>query len=565
MFIILAFVLGQSSGRPVHCASSIFPAQKLQAAQSYHKPVYRTDYQPPRVGEKRILWLWNMSVMPPRQYQTSVTCYGSGDNCYVMVEDSCWQNGIVDSTKVLRVLERFNRSSPTDPNKGVWQHNTGLFGAPPDEIDHDSLVYILYYNIGEFHGQQFDGFWMFYDEYYDTTSMRLWGYHSNEIECVYIDCYPHDISTDYRMAIVAHEFEHMIHWNHDKDEMPWVDEGCAELAMLVYGSPDYISEFNTNPDNDLTLWRGVWSDYIKVYLWSLYLYEQYGEYRRRSLIRNLVNIEANSIEGVDSAFIRCGYAERFAPVFDDWVVANYFDDTLGHQGRYGYYEVTLPPFANSGVHSTYPVNAAGVVTRWGADYIRFHPPVKANLDLRFDGSDNADFSIQTVKVDTAGKTRVVERIALDTLQNGSRRLFDFGNIYNYAVMVIGNHTPIEGGQGYQYWAEHVGVAEPTASTRESRWTQLAISPNPTVGRVAIRVRLTEPVTRGSVDLLIYDRTGRLVRSLKVFSCRSRPFEAGVVYWNGADEYGRALPPGCYFIGLSDADGVVFEKCVIGGN
>jgi len=45
---------------------------------------------------------------------------------------------------------------------------------------------------------------------------------------------------------MAHEFEHMIHWNGDPNEEAWVDEGLAELAMWFYGNPDTISGFNTN-------------------------------------------------------------------------------------------------------------------------------------------------------------------------------------------------------------------------------------------------------------------------------------------------------------------------------
>lgn len=561
MTLMLLFVLTQGSDAPVHCATSLFQSQMVEAARTYCKPSAKREQVAPEVGDKKVFWLYNMTVMPPSQYQASATCRASGSHCYIFVEDSVWQTGTMDSTMVLRILERFERSSPSNPSKGVWQHNTGLFGQPPDEIDNDSLIYVLYYNVGTFHGIQFDGFWMFYDEYYDSVSYPRWGYHSNEVEVVYIDCYPYDPSGDYRISIVAHEFEHMIHWNYDQDEELWVNEGCAELAMLVYGVPDDISGFNSNPDNDLTLWTGTWSDYIKVYLWSLYLYEQYGEYRRGNLIRNLVDVTENGIAGVDSAFIRCSYPERFSGVFDDWVVCNYFDDTVSYQGKYGYYETNLPPFANSGLHSVYPVNNSGVVTRWAADYIRFRPPGKAFLDVRFDGNNSASFAVQTIKVDTLAATKVVERMTLDSLQNGSRRLFDFGNIYHYAMMVIANHTLVEGSQDYVYQADLVGIGEEARSLKAEARFELAINPNPFGKKTDIRFEMPEARSqKQEVRLKILDISGRVVRSFDVSSIVARP--SSFVTWDGRDSHGSQVVPGVYFVELSCGGLSRMCKCVL---
>jgi hypothetical protein len=126
------------------------------------------------------------------------------------------------------------------------------------------------------------------------------------------------------LAVTAHEFEHMIHWNHDSDEASWVDEGMAELAMWFYGAPDNISSFNSNPDNSLIVWNGDWADYIKTYLWSLYFYEQYGG---QPSVYAVVQEPANSIQGYENVLDNLGYSQNFEDVFADWTVANYLDDT----------------------------------------------------------------------------------------------------------------------------------------------------------------------------------------------------------------------------------------------
>ena len=55
-----------------------------------------------------------------------------------------------------------------------------------------------------------------------------------------------------------------------------MDEGCAELAMVLFGQPDPISSFPGNPDNNLTEWDQQFSDYVQVMLFFTYFAEQYG-------------------------------------------------------------------------------------------------------------------------------------------------------------------------------------------------------------------------------------------------------------------------------------------------
>ena len=36
-------------------------------------------------------------------------------------------------------------------------------------------------------------------------------------------------------TVLAHEFQHMVHWNNDRNEETWVNEGMSELAQEVAG------------------------------------------------------------------------------------------------------------------------------------------------------------------------------------------------------------------------------------------------------------------------------------------------------------------------------------------
>ncbi len=454
MLILTILIAAQVQSAPIRCGTYVFDA--LRPAELVPQPALKDRACPPQVGETRLMWLQNMSVMPPQQFAAEMTCRAAGPHCYVMVHDSVWDAGIVDSADVARIVERFEYSSPRDSERGVWYHNTTVLGQPPDAIDNDSAIYLLYYNIGQFHGYQFDGFWQFFDQYYDTTAMRLFGYHSNEVECIYLDCYPANPAGDYRIAIAAHEFGHMIHWNYDPAESLWVAEGCCELAMWLFGSPDPISGFNTNPDNDLTSWNGQWADYIKTYLFFLYLYEQYGGRVGTDLIHNIVAAPQASIEGVDSGFAATGRTERFEDVLDAWVLANIINDTAYFGGRYGYYGERVPRFGVT-AHSTYPVARNVSLQRWAGEYIRFRQG--RNLELTFDGADEADFRLYLVSHDSIGRRMVLDTLALDSLQYAAATVPGFDTAYQTVYLVPVSHYPW-GTTAYSYTAAASGLAEP---------------------------------------------------------------------------------------------------------
>ncbi len=160
------------------------------------------------------------------------------------------------------------RASGPIPSQGIYQIDTTNFGPAPDELDNDPKIYVLLYDFDI----AADGFFWVFDEYPDGSQP----YASNECEVLYINSSDNDPGGSYLISVMAHEFEHMIHWLADADEDAWVDEGMAELAMWLYGDPDPVIQFPTNPDIDLTGLDGSFSDYVKTYLWSLYFYEQFG-------------------------------------------------------------------------------------------------------------------------------------------------------------------------------------------------------------------------------------------------------------------------------------------------
>ncbi len=497
MLVVVLLLFGQTSSAPMNCATPIF--DRLFPNVALPMPETKRSANPPALGEKRLVWLQNMTVMPPRQYQAEMTCRARGLHCYVMVDDSVWNAGLVDSADAARIVERFENSSPRDPWHGVWYHNTTNLGMPPDAIDNDSAVYLFYYNIGTYHGIAFDGFWQYFDEYYDSTAMRMWGYHSNEVECVYLDCYPNSPSEDYRIAIAAHEFGHMIQWNYDQAEETWVQEGFCELAMWLFGAPDRISGFPSNSDNDLTAWSGSWADYIKTYLWSLFLYEQYGGRVGTELIHNIIASPERGLAGVDAGFEATGLSERFEGVLDQWVVACRINDTSFAGGKYGYFGERVPYFATTAYHVSYPVARSADLARWAGEHVLFGRG--RTLELEFDGEDFGNFHVFVFGEDTINGRILLDTVELDSVQHGTTLVPGFDTAYQLVYLIPVNHNPA-GRIGYSYQASVTGaIAEQCSVASESR-------PAPTVVRARDLWRIS-----GNVNLVSV--SGRLVERASV--------------------------------------------------
>jgi len=486
------------------CATATLRAsigEELWSSPGSLRGVLPCDHTPvgppsnPQIGTSWDWYIWRLNGFPMADLK-SCTVRGMGDHCYVVVEDSQW-NVNIDQSQVDVIVDHFeNTSIGSFPTDGIWTLDTTHFGDPPDALDQDPRIYILYYDFDV----SSDGYFWSFDQQCDDVA----AFHSNECDVVYMNCSDFDPAGSYLLAVLAHEFEHLIHYNHDPNEVSWVDEGLAELAMWLYGDPDNISQFNSFPDRSLTLFDRAWADYIKSYLFSLYFYERYGG---QSSIYALVQEPANSIAGYENVLDSQSYSEGFADVFGDWIVANYLDDPSIGDGRFGYVGETLPPFSPFATFSSYPVgpNAASV-SHWAADYARFQNG--SDLVVSFDGSDNSRFRVRALLLDPVAPTEVVE-LPLGAGEAGQLGLPQVGSTHDELVMVYANVLDT-GALSYQYAAETGAVGAPVGRLPASLGL-VALGGGTARPRLAIEV--PEDAAGRPARLDVVDVRGRLVRRL----------------------------------------------------
>ena len=455
------------------------------------------------------------------------TVRGMGDNVFVVVDDDEWNVGGMDQAAVDRIVANFdNQSVGNFPDQGIWDLNTSHFGDPPNPLDQQDRIFLLYYRFNI----PADGYFWAFDQYPDGS--QDWA--SNEADVVYLATDNGDPGGDYMLAVAAHEFEHMIHFNTDQNEDSWVDEGLAELAMWLFGNPDNISSFNTNPDNSLTSWGGNWADYIQTYLWTLYMYEQFGG---QQLIWDVTHHPLNGMAGYQQVLIDLSYSIPVEAIFANWTIANYLDDPSLAAASTATSATTCRVQSLAHVHRT-AGNGSASLQNWAGEYIRL-TNMDAPAAFTFNGDRHAGFPRQSDRPGSRPCRPWSSRLPLDQLNDGALT-FDAAAGYDETIICVANVHPSLSGI-YLF-----NVDLPTSSVAElpTHEVVLRCSPNPFNPVTELSFRLPAD---GHTRLLVHDSRGQLVDVL-----HEGPMPAGLHHftWNA-----RGLASGMYFASV-EVDGEV---------
>jgi hypothetical protein len=185
-------------------------------------------------------------------------------------------------------------------------------------------------------------------------------------------------------SVLAHEFQHMIHWAQDRNEDTWVNEGLSELAPFIngYGPSSFTNVFSGVPDTQLTSWADTPNQSVANYGGSFrfmaYFLQRYGEQMTQAVVAN----PNNGIAGFNAVLAEHGQKERFNDVFADFIVANYLNDTKARDGRWGYQNFSPEPAAVTEHYSVYPVEGQTTVFQYGTDYIELSGAGDVTLDFK---------------------------------------------------------------------------------------------------------------------------------------------------------------------------------------
>ena len=366
----------------------------------------------------------------PRLVQA--TCRYAGERVFVFVEDRQWDTngGSILQSHVDAVADLFERSTPADPGRGIHDLCTEAFGAVPD-VDGYPQVFLLILDIPD---SRLVGFFDARVAGHEVPEMRR--------DILYLDEWFLRRQAYLARGTLAHEFQHLIHWGHDRDEEIWLNEGMSGYAEALTGFPEAdstaVGAFLQRPGAGLTRWRGEAWNYGSTYLFSAFLAERYGD----ALIRSVVAEPENGIDGIDAAFSGLGLDGDFEEAWARWTLGNYAG--RGHAFSYGalrgrralWYPVARLPQENLG---------GSVEDQWGSIAILLRTP--GFVEVEFAGEEAGGHRVWASSMRAGGSE--LRELELDASNRGSAVAMEIDSM----ALIIGR-TSIEKG-GFEVSARHV--------------------------------------------------------------------------------------------------------------
>ena len=324
------------------------------------------------VGDKDNFWVTDLDTLENNEVQATLR--------YVTEHMYFWvQDGVdVDEDEVATLSEEFE-------NK-IYPTNREFFGSEwSPGIDGDEHIYILY---SRGLGSSVAGYFSSSDsthpliqEYSNGHEMFLFNADNTSID-------------ENAYGVLAHEFQHMIHWNLDLNETSWLNEGSAELAAFLNGYDPGGFDWLYISDTDLQLndWPNdgnTGPHYGAGFLFTAYFLDRFGEEATQALVKD----PANGLESFDDVLREISATDPLTnqPItadafFMDWAVTNFLLDPSVADGRYDYSNY---PNANQAsateTISTCPQEVVSrTVHQYGVDYIAIE--CTGDFTLTFTGS-----------------------------------------------------------------------------------------------------------------------------------------------------------------------------------
>ncbi len=208
---------------------------------------------------------------------------------------------------------------------------------------------------------------------------------SNEAEMFYINLDAVRVGSAFYNGVLAHEFQHMIHWYNDRNEETWLNEGASELAAFRngYHGGGFETAFLSQSDTQLNTWapheEGNAAHYGAAFLFLEYFLERFGEEATRRLLAH----PENGLAAVDQVLQEIGAGLDADAFFLEWTAANFLDHLDLPDGP-RYRALQLPEPRRAAVVRRPPKEIQGSVFPYATDYIEL--PAGEAVRLTFEGA-----------------------------------------------------------------------------------------------------------------------------------------------------------------------------------
>ena len=325
-------------------------------------------------GEKQNFWVHDLDANENNEVTATLL--------YVTPHVYFWaQDGLdIDEREMKALVDAFEN--------GIYPTNREFFGSESSPgIDGDEHIYILYsrglgFSVAGYFSSS-DGTHPMIQEYSNGHEMFLFNADNTPL------------GGGYAYAVLAHEFQHMIHSNNDTNETSWLNEGSSELATLLngYETGGFDTIYIYDPDLQLNDWpndqNATTPHYGAGYLFMTYFLDRFGEQATQLLVKD----PANGLESVDDVLQEIGATDPLTnqPItaddfFQDWVLTNFLLDSSIGDGRYIYnnYPGAQRASATEAFYDCPQEAFSRTVHQYGVDYIAIE--CAGDYTIHFTGS-----------------------------------------------------------------------------------------------------------------------------------------------------------------------------------
>lgn len=325
------------------------------------------------VGDKEKFWISDTDTAATNQITATLR--------YITPHSYFWsQDGVnINQQDMKALMDTFEtKIYPTDRE---------FFGSEPTPgVDNDPHVFVVF---SRGTGASNAGYFSSPDEY----NPQVYKY-SNGHEMFVFNADNLDLSSEETYSVLAHEFQHMIHFNTDRNETSWMNEGFSVVAELLNGySIGFDHDYIADPDLNLTDWS---SDpgtngphYGEAFLYLDYFLDRFGKEATQAVVKS----PANGLESIDQVLAAQGIQDSNTgkpltadDVFMDWAATLYLQDSSVGDGRYAYHNYPDAPKASATetIDSCPQSTLDRTVNQYGIDYINI--TCSGDYTLHFSGS-----------------------------------------------------------------------------------------------------------------------------------------------------------------------------------
>lgn len=303
--------------------------------------------------------------------------------------------------------------TPRNPNQGILKNDIDVFGDIPREYNVENKTDFLLLDIKDaVAGQNVLGYFSPTDQTENSESNRM--------NLLYIDSKEGFQRMQTLLAIIAHEFQHLIHFGRhprlsgdDVQRDVALNEGMSEVASILNGyhfrgNGQYLANTNVAMfDWHYNEADAQEADYQRAMTFAHYLSEHYGE----RFLYELTGSPLDNMARVTDALRRYGLPESydFREVLKGFAVANYLQTSSNPSFNYIYKLKGGAARAHASYSGTgFPATGQATIQPYGTYYVQYTAP--GPMRFRFGGAGD----IRTMLVGIRGLDTAIVELQPDT-------------------------------------------------------------------------------------------------------------------------------------------------------